>query len=193
MDKFTFDGVALFYRLIETTCGDVGVLWTDGDSNPSVVGIVLPRQNIATALFVKTLYPDAKEATHENLEDLCDCIYRYTKGEDVDFPLSLLDLDLCYNFQLRVLLKLKEVPRGRVISYGRLAEKIHAPRAARAVGTAVAKNPFPLIFPCHRVVRASGHIGNFGSGPDMKKNLLRLEGVEVSDKRRIDRSQELCD
>jgi methylated-DNA-[protein]-cysteine S-methyltransferase len=188
MNKFTFDdSVALFYRLVEIPCGDVGILWTDGDSNPTVVSIILPRRNNSTALFINVLYPDAKEATHENLEELCDRINRYAKGEDVDFPLSLPDLDLCYDFQLRVLLKIKELPRGRVVSYGGLAEKIGAPRAARAVGTALAKNPFPLIFPCHRVVRASGYIGNFGSGPDMKKKLLRFEGVEVSDEGMIDR------
>ena len=185
MNMFTFHDDPLFYRLVETSCGDVGVLWIKKGSDPSVVSIFLPRQSISTDTFIADIYPDADEKTHGNLEGLCDQIRRYMDGADVDLPLSLLDLDLCYDFQRRVLLKAKEIPRGKVIPYGKLAERIYAPRAARAVGTALAKNPFSLILPCHKVVRASGDIGNFGSGPEMKRTLLRLEGVEVSDEGRV--------
>lgn len=187
MNRYTFHDVTLFYQLIETSYGDVGVLWIKKGSVPSVVSIFLPRQDVSTAVFVEGLYPDAEEATHDNLEGLCDQIRRYIEGADVDFSLSFLNLDLCYDFQRRVLLKAKEIPRGKVIPYGKLAERIHAPRASRAVGTALAKNPFSLILPCHKVVRASGDIGNFGSGPEMKKTLLRLEGVEVSEEGKVDR------
>jgi len=165
----------------------MGVLWMKKGAEPSVVSIFLPRKELSMAGFIENLYPDAGEHNHGNLEGLCDQIRRYMEGVDIDFSLAFLDLDLCYNFQKRVLLKAKEIPRGRVIPYGKLAERISASGAARAVGTALARNPFSLILPCHKVIRASGQIGNFGSGPAMKRALLRLEGVEVSEEGKIDR------
>ena len=78
------------------------------------------------------------------------------------------------------------MPRGRVVTYGALAGKVNAPRAARAVGTAMARNPFPLVFPCHRVVRSLGDPGNFGGGAELKRRLLALEGVGFDERGRID-------
>jgi methylated-DNA-[protein]-cysteine S-methyltransferase len=69
------------------------------------------------------------------------------------------------------------IPRGRVMSYGGLAGRIGHPRAARAVGTALARNPFPLIIPCHRTIQADGTLGGFGGGLKMKRALLEMEGV----------------
>lgn len=69
------------------------------------------------------------------------------------------------------------VTRGSVISYGALAVRCGSPRAARAVGGAMAANPWPLYIPCHRVVRANAELGNYGPGPELKRTLLRLEGA----------------
>lgn len=187
MNRFDFHDRVLFYRLAATSCGDVGVLWTARGIDPSVVSIFLPRPEGPTDAFITDIYPGVEERDHRGLTGLCDRLGRSMAGEDVELPVSLLDLDLCYDFQRRVLLKAKEIPRGMVIPYGRLAQRIGAPRAARAVGTALARNPFSLVLPCHRVVRASGDIGNFGGGPKMKETLLRIEGVEVSNEGRVDR------
>jgi len=65
-----------------------------------------------------------------------------------------------------------------VSTYGRIARKLGLPRAARAVGNALARNPFPLIIPCHRAVRFDGSLGGYAGGVRMKKMLLELEGVE---------------
>ena len=86
----------------------------------------------------------------------------------------------CYDFQKRVLVKLREIPAGKVVSYGQLAGRTGAPGAARAAGTALAGNPFPIVLPCHRVVKSTGHMGNFGGGQELKETLLRIEGVEVN-------------
>ena len=186
MNRFAFHDLQLFYRLVKTHCGDVGVLWVNKGSEPSVVSIFLPRPDVSMDTFITDIYPGAAARDHRGMTGLCDRIGRYMAGEDIDLPVSLLDLDLCYEFQRRVLLKAREIPRGRVIPYGRLAQRIGAPRAARAVGTAMAKNPFPLVLPCHKVIRASGDVGNFGSGPIMKRTLLGIEGVDVSDEGRVD-------
>ncbi len=78
-------------------------------------------------------------------------------------------------FQGRVLAALREVPYGATISYGELARRVGNPRAARAVGMANARNPIPVIIPCHRVIGASGELTGFGGGLDIKRTLLALE------------------
>jgi len=86
------------------------------------------------------------------------------------------------DWQLRVMQGMASIERGKVLSYGELAARIGAPRASRAVGTACANNPLPLLYPCHRVVRSDGHIGNFMSraGGELKRRLLEYEGVRFA-------------
>lgn len=82
------------------------------------------------------------------------------------------------DFQRVVLQTLrKRVGPGRTISYGELAELVGHPGAARAVGTAMARNPVPIVVPCHRVLASGGGLGGYGGGLEMKKSLLRLEGA----------------
>lgn len=81
-------------------------------------------------------------------------------------------------FQRTVLQTLrKRVSPGKTISYGELAEVVGHPGAARAVGTAMARNPVPIVVPCHRVLASGGGLGGYGGGLEMKKALLRLEGA----------------
>jgi methylated-DNA-[protein]-cysteine S-methyltransferase len=69
------------------------------------------------------------------------------------------------------------VPRGEVVSYGALAQRAGKPRAYRAAATACARNPIPILVPCHRVLPGTGGIGNYGGGPERKRALLELEGA----------------
>jgi methylated-DNA-[protein]-cysteine S-methyltransferase len=100
------------------------------------------------------------------------------EGQAIDFDLSQLALERCPPFQRNVLLAECEIPRGWVSAYGRIASHIGVPRGARAVGNALAQNPFPLIIPCHRAVRSDGTLGGFQGGVAMKRALLELECVE---------------
>jgi len=80
-------------------------------------------------------------------------------------------------FQRAALQATAKIPRGQARSYGDIADRIGAPRAHRAVGTALARNPVPLLIPCHRVIRADGSLGNYGMGGTARKRaLLRAEG-----------------
>ncbi|HSL61326.1 MAG TPA: methylated-DNA--[protein]-cysteine S-methyltransferase [Desulfotignum sp.] len=79
-------------------------------------------------------------------------------------------------FQRRVWQELAKIPYGTTISYGELARRIGNPAASRAVGMANAKNPIPIIIPCHRVIGADGTLTGFGGGLDVKQKLLALEG-----------------
>lgn len=89
-----------------------------------------------------------------------------------------VDLSSVTEFQRHVLETTATIPRGQVRPYGWVAREIDRPRAVRAVGTALAHNPVPLIIPCHRVVRSDGQIGNYSlGGPHIKMELLEHEGA----------------
>jgi O-6-methylguanine DNA methyltransferase len=92
------------------------------------------------------------------------------------------DLSRLTPFQRMVLKKAMEIPRGEVRSYQWVAKEVGAERAARAVGTALARNPIPFLIPCHRVVRADGRIGRYsGGGPGVKAMVLAFEGLDLED------------
>ncbi len=98
-----------------------------------------------------------------------------SEGAELEPMLSHRGLN---GFSLKALQFLKRrVPRGRVISYGRLAALCGSPGAARAAGLAMSSNPFPLFYPCHRVVGSTGSLTGFGFGLPMKRKLLQMEGV----------------
>ena len=89
-----------------------------------------------------------------------------------------LDLRGVAAFDLKVLEETQRIRRGETRSYGQLAADIGLPRAARAVGTALGRNPMPLLIPCHRVIRSDGSAGEWGTGgTETKQRLLRLEGA----------------
>jgi len=92
-----------------------------------------------------------------------------------------VDLAQLPEFERQVLLKTLEIPRGEVRPYAWVAAEIGRPRAVRAVGNALARNPIPFVIPCHRVVRSDGHIGLYGAGgPASKRAVLAAEGVDTS-------------
>jgi O-6-methylguanine DNA methyltransferase len=97
-----------------------------------------------------------------------------------------VDLEQLPEFERRVLLKTLEIPRGEVRPYAWVAAEIGRPRAVRAVGNALARNPIPFVIPCHRVVRSDGHIGQYGAGgPESKRAVLAAEGVDTAELERL--------
>lgn len=83
------------------------------------------------------------------------------------------------NFEFAVWCTVEDIPYGETRSYAEVAREMGAPKAVRAVARAIAKNPIPIIIPCHRVIRSDGSIGGYAWGVDMKRELLKLEGVNV--------------
>jgi len=104
--------------------------------------------------------------------------YFEDEGESLDLP---FDLSLVRSDFRRAALKTlhDEVGPGAVVTYGALAARIGHPKAARAVGSACATNPVPIIVPCHRVLPGSGGVGSYGGGPARKRLLLAHEGATV--------------
>jgi len=181
-----YKDTSFFYELIPSPFGDVGIVRVQKNVTPSVVRIFLPGKGEKTAERIRHKYPGALKSSNNALKKLCDQVQKFLSGVDVDFSSELLDIEQCYDFQKKVLIKLSRIPRGKVVSYGQLAGKIGSPGAARAVGTALARTPFPIILPCHRVVKSTGHPGNFGGGRKLKETLLRLEGIELNTGGKID-------
>ena len=121
------------------------------------------------------------ELVHMQRPPLADLIARYAAGEKVRFAWDELDLSGVPPFHAKVYRALFDLPAGKVTTYGDLARAAGKPRAARAVGQAMATNPLPVVVPCHRVVRAGGHLGGFGGGLALKRRMLQLEGVPFAD------------
>jgi methylated-DNA-[protein]-cysteine S-methyltransferase len=109
-------------------------------------------------------------ATDEITRELAE----YFAGERRSFAVSL-DRRLMRGIARDVLSATARVPFGQTTTYGRIAERIGKPRAARAVGNALGSNPIPIVVPCHRVLRAGGALGGYGGGVERKEALLELE------------------
>jgi methylated-DNA-[protein]-cysteine S-methyltransferase len=112
------------------------------------------------------------------LDDVRRELDEYFAGRRTAFDLPL-DLRVA-PFNEQVLHELARVPYGRTTTYGSLAAQVGRPRAARAVGTVMNRNPLPIVLPCHRVVGASGALTGYAGGLDRKRTLLALEGATVN-------------
>jgi methylated-DNA-[protein]-cysteine S-methyltransferase len=99
-------------------------------------------------------------------------------SQKVYHPLSLIREDLS-RLEQKVLQKLSLIPIGKTISYKELALLCETPKGARAIGNACGKNPFPLLIPCHRVIRANGELGGFALDLEIKKRLLEFEKIST--------------
>ena len=106
---------------------------------------------------------------------LAELLPRYEAGERVRWPELPIAMESLPRFHRTVLEQLRRIPAGETRSYAGLAGLCGSPKAARAVGQVMANNPWPLIYPCHRVLRTDGSLGGFGPGLEMKQWLLELE------------------
>jgi methylated-DNA-[protein]-cysteine S-methyltransferase len=144
-----------------------------------IVRIAFPeeREDAVLAEIAGHLGPRVVGSDRE-LVDVRDALDAYFAGEGDPHGLPV-DLSLvAAPFRHTVLETLhRDIGAGQVITYGALAERAGNPRAWRAVGTAVARNPIPIVVPCHRVLPSSGGIGGYGGGPERKRALLELEGA----------------
>lgn len=167
------------HRIIPSRFGDVVLVWREDEAGPKIMGLSLPRPGLGGRESLESSHPQ------EAMDHLCEQIGRYLDGQAIELPSDHLDSTRCSDFQWRVLIAERTIPRGYVCSYGHLAAMVGNPKAARAVGTALARNPFPIIIPCHRTVRSDGSLGGFGGGLPLKRALLEMEGVAFDDRGRV--------
>jgi methylated-DNA-[protein]-cysteine S-methyltransferase len=160
------------FRIIDTALGWLGIVL----SPTGLRAVTLPRRDREAALAEVLALGAHEEARDGEMGDLPERLRCYARGESVAFP-DALDLSAATPFQRAVWLATREIPYGQTRSYGWLAVRAGRPRAARAVGQAMAANPWPIIVPCHRVVASNGRLGGYGGGLDVKERLLRMEGA----------------
>ena len=161
------------YRTIDTP---VGPLLLAGTSR-GLVRVAFAREDhdavlarLATAISPRILRAPAR------LDTVARELDEYFAGRRAAFDVPL-DLRLAGGFRREVLARLPRIAYGRTATYAAIAAEAGRPRAVRAVGTACAKNPLPVVVPCHRVVRSDGSIGEYLGGADAKRTLLALEGA----------------
>jgi methylated-DNA-[protein]-cysteine S-methyltransferase len=169
-----------YYLLAPSPFGTVGVVWQEAGPRPSVERVFLPGEAASVTGAVRAEYPGVVAGSCPAMAELGAAIQAFLEGECVAFDLDLIALDTCSPFQARVLLAEAAIPRGRVSTYGRIATVVGAPGGGRAVGRALARNPFPIVIPCHRAIRSNGELGGFQGGVSMKRALLEMEGVEFT-------------
>jgi methylated-DNA-[protein]-cysteine S-methyltransferase len=174
-----------YIEAFETELGWMAIAWRE-DALQGVAFGHSTRRNaeIALARSLRMWHPrssvtghDASHHTPVWVKDLIDGLARFSEGEPVDFSDAPLAIDHLTSFGRRVVAACRRIGWGHTRSYGELASACGAPGAARAVGTVMAKNRYPLIVPCHRVLAAGGALGGY-SAPDglrMKRRLLAME------------------
>jgi methylated-DNA-[protein]-cysteine S-methyltransferase len=168
------------YTAVPSAFGALGIVWGETPSKTMVHRILLPGEETSAEGLRRAVRVGTASPSNADIAALAAQLQNFLKGNAVCFQLDLIDLGGCSEFQGRVLLAEHKIPRGWVSTYGRIARSLGAPNAARAVGTALARNPFPIIIPCHRAIRSNGDLGGFRGGLGMKRALLELEGVEFS-------------
>jgi methylated-DNA-[protein]-cysteine S-methyltransferase len=122
------------------------------------------------------LEPYPRPSNQQTTKSAVQALEQYLRGENVDLSAFPVDLENRSVFQRAVLEYTRQIPRGSVVTYSELAAKLGSPRAARAVGNALRRNPVPLFVPCHRVVGVAD-LGGYNWGLEIKRKLLQLEGV----------------
>lgn len=166
-----------------TAFGRAHIVWVQSAPAPQVQRIILPGDPLTDVMIADM--PLIKEPPDRDVRTMIAGIQSFLKGSDVRFDIDLLDMNRCPPFRRRVLLAEYDIPRGYISTYGRVARHLEKPDAARAVGNALAKNPFPPVIPCHRVLHSDGSLGGFQAGLAMKRRLLEMEGARFREDGRV--------
>jgi methylated-DNA-[protein]-cysteine S-methyltransferase len=170
------------YSIIPSNNGDVGLIRRT--VGRSLRRVLLPRKGVSMRDLIREAFPDAVPEEGGG-DDLCRRLHAFLSGAKVVFSLDELDFTGVGGFARLVLTADHAIPRGRVMTYGGMAAKLGVPGGARAVGNVMARNPFPLVIPCHRVVGSGGSLHGFGGGLPMKRALLVMEGVAFDREGRV--------
>jgi methylated-DNA-[protein]-cysteine S-methyltransferase len=168
------------YLIFETAGGVCGIAW----NGAGITRFQLPASGaLATERNLLCRLSGAVPGAPPPLvREVVAAVERYFRGEQIDFSGVRLDLDGHQEFFKRIYAAARRIAWGQTTTYGALAKELGAgPEAARDVGQAMAKNPSPLIIPCHRVLAVGGKVGGFSApgGSAAKLRMLDIEGVHI--------------
>jgi O-6-methylguanine DNA methyltransferase len=183
----------IYYSNIDSPINKISFCWTFKPSSKvisidlfnSETGLYIPSADHYISNFINKVfknnnveykfiekYDDYPEFIQQLVKEIEN--YFYEKNS-FTYPLEYFTFETLSEFSKNVLIALASVSTGKLISYKGLAEKAGSPKAFRAVGSVMNKNPYPLIIPCHRVIKEDRTIGGFAPGIEMKKILLEHE------------------
>ena len=159
----------IYYTNINTPVGILGLVRNDD----SLLRIYLPNEIISEQILQKQ-YPNEDFVENKScFKDPVNQLTEYFNGKRKVFTIKTrIGTSPFYK---KALAEVSKIPYGRTTSYSEIAQKLNNPKAARAVGTANARNPLPIIIPCHRIIKKNGKLGRYAGGLKMKKYLLEYE------------------
>jgi len=156
------------------------IIWIETKEKVLIKRIFLSDPRVNSEIKAQNTFPNRKLNTSPIIDSFGIKIQEFLNGNAEKFDKTYLDFSECNPFQKKVLETEATIPRGKISTYKRIAVKIGTPKGARAVGNALANNPFPIIIPCHRAIKSNGEIGGFQGGNKMKRKLLEFEGLQFS-------------
>ena len=170
------------FTLFDTAIGRCGIAWGEA----GIVGAALPgsSDDQLRRRFVERFPGSAESPPPPALEPVIAAVVTLMQGEKVDLSQAPLDMTGAPPFHQRVYAVARKIPPGETMTYGEIALAMGEPReAARAVGEAMGRNPFPILMPCHRVLGAGGKPGGFSApgGVETKLKMLSIDGAKVGE------------
>jgi methylated-DNA-[protein]-cysteine S-methyltransferase len=168
------------FALFDTAIGRCGIAWGEH----RVAGVQLPEagEPETRARMLQRFSVAEEAAPPPEIQQAIERIVALLCGASSDLSAVALDMDEVPPFHRRVYEVARTIPPGMTLSYGDIAARVGAPGAARAVGQALGRNPFPIVVPCHRVLAAGGKIGGFSAqgGVITKRRMLAIEGAKLN-------------
>jgi O-6-methylguanine DNA methyltransferase len=159
----------LYYTKIKTPIGNLGLVRDDNN----LLRVYLPNKEISNKILQKKHLNVNLIEDRSGFEHVINQLGEYFNGKRRYFTIKTkMEIPQFYK---KVLTEVAKVPYGETTSYSQIAQKLNNPKAARAVGSANARNPLPIIIPCHRIIANNGKLGGYGGGIKMKKYLLKFE------------------
>ena len=168
------------YCLRNTPFGEIAILWSVYQEQPKILRVLLSNSDYSAGQWLKISFPYSIFSSCAEIDVIADRMLAFLTGNDIRFSLDITRLDLCSSFQQQVLHAEHQIPRSYVSTYQRIARYLGINNGARAIGTALANNPFPIIIPCHRAIRSDGMLGGYQGGLKMKQALLKMEGFDFN-------------
>lgn len=162
----------------ETAIGTCGIAW----SAKGIAGVLLPGDDLEAAL--KRKFPEARPMPPPSeVQEAITSIARLLDGEMVDLSAVAIDMENVAELDRRILSATRQIRPGETRTYGEIAKELGDPLLAQAVGQAMARNPFPIIVPCHRVLASGGKAGGFSApgGISTKFRILQIEQAQRKD------------